>query len=97
MKRFTNIFICIISFLGPNNGYLFKNSTPSYIRKLTIKYNNQHEECIPPPPTAEAIERLQKEGYSYLYSLRALVREKNNETQALIYLNTTKITNDYVN
>ena len=25
-----------------------------------------------------------------------LVREKNNETQALIYLNTTNITKDYV-
>lgn len=98
MKQFTYTYLllCIILLIKTNNGYIFKNSTPSYIRKLTIKYNNQGEACIPHPPTAEAIQRLQKNGYSYLYSLRALVKEKNNETQALIYLNTTNITKDYV-
>ena len=98
MKQFTYTYLllCIILLIKTNNGYIFKNSTPSYIRRLTIKYNNQDQECIPQPPTAEAIQRLQKKGYSYLYSLRALVREKNNETLALIYLNTTNITKDYV-
>ena len=99
MKQFTYTYLlfCIILLIKTNNCYIFKNSTPSYIRRLTIKYNNQGKECISLPPTAEAIQRIQKKGYSYLYSLRALVREKNNETLALIYLNTTNITKDYVN
>ena len=95
-STYTYLLLCIILLVNTNNGYIFKNSTPQYIRKLHIKYNNQHEECIPLPPTAEAIQRLQKKGYSYLSSLKALVREKNNETQALIYLNTTNITKEYV-
>ena len=93
------LLLCITLLVNTNNGYVFKNTTPSYIRRLCIKYNNQHEDSIPLPPTAEAIQRLQKKGYSYLYSLKALVKEKNNETEALNYLNTTNITNitkDYV-
>jgi|TARA_R110001592_G_scaffold38668_16_gene127516 hypothetical protein len=87
-----------MSFVRINNGYLFKNSTPSYIRKLTIKYNNYPRvECIPQPPTVEAIQLLQKNGYSYISSHKALVREKNNETQTISYLNTTRQTKDYVN
>jgi hypothetical protein len=94
--NYSYVLFCIILLIKTNNGYIFKNSTPSYIRKLTIKYNHQGEEYIPQPPTAEAIQRLQTKGYSYLCSLRALVRENNNETLALIYLNTTNFTNDYV-
>tara|TARA_B000000477_G_scaffold98322_2_gene86100 strand:+ start:74 stop:388 length:315 start_codon:yes stop_codon:yes gene_type:complete len=81
-----------------------KGFIPHRIHRHTTKLSDttlsdttlSESEYIPKPPTAEAIIRLQKEGYSYLRCLSALVIEKNNETSALIYLETTPNVKDYV-
>ena len=76
-----------------------KGFIPHRIHRHTTTLSDttlSESEYIPKPPTAEAIIRLQKEGYSYLRCLSALVIEKNNETSALIYLETTPNVKDYV-
>tara|TARA_B100001769_G_C22112458_1_gene602289 strand:- start:2247 stop:2555 length:309 start_codon:yes stop_codon:yes gene_type:complete len=96
IKNLQVCILCFISIINCNKGFLYKNITPTYIRKLTIKNENAQNEYIPMPPTSEAIQFLKEKGYSYLTCLKALVKEDNNETRALIYLNATNITKDYV-
>jgi len=79
----------IISSLLFANGFI-----PHHIIHSTTKIKSG--EYIEKPPTAEAIIRLQKEGYSYLRCLSALVIEKNNETGALICLKSSPDVKDYV-
>ena len=95
MKQLIYLLISFL-FFDINKGFILKKSIPQSIIRRTIKYNEQNDDCIPLPPTAKAIQRLQENGYSYIWCLKALVREKNNETKALIYLNTTELTKEYV-
>jgi len=79
----------IISSILFANGFI-----PHHIIEARTKLKSG--ENIPMPPTAESIINLQKEGYSYLRCLTALVIEKNNETSALDYLKSTPDVKDYV-
>ena len=82
------IFV-IINYILKINSFQFIRVIP---KKTTNKYNNNdnYNDNIPLPPTAEAIFNLKNKGFTYEESLKALVIEKNNETAALIYLNKTK-------
>ena len=81
--------IIIISSLLFANGFILH-------RIIRSKTKIKSGEYIEKPPAAEAIIRLQKEGYSYLRCLSALVIEKNNETSALMYLKLSPDVKDYV-
>ena len=63
---------------------------PVFMRKTIVKMSNNEVPIVPMPPSAQSIQRLKAYGFTYEQCLFALVRERNNETAAIIYLNLNK-------